>query len=280
MRTRVLLIGGTGNNLFQISYALKKVTDNQELIFLKPTPIFGTLQKRLLRADARAPNTALQYLRGRGFSIEEISLRDLLFLGVAFIFRKLRQAFGRVLSLRSDRNDCFIVTRTFLAGYFQDHNSVDLNQLTSLARDMISFFRDSCCAEGIIPPTGEGLLVVHYRAGDNKQSSWETTFQAILSIIASDIKTLIREVVIVGPHLNEPREEQNWSSLGDKVCVGFRDQSTEVEDLILFSTAQFLLVDISTFSYMGALANARGRVFIPCEESKYPFQAQESWRAV
>lgn len=279
MKTRVLLIGGTGNNLFQLSYALNKLGDRQALVFLRPTPAFTLMQRAFLRADARSPDLALQYLEESGHLVEDMRASDMLRLGLSFASRRVRQAFQWIAPLNTEDRDYFIDTTSFIAGYFQTKRFVDLDHLKIVAKEIIAHFRNRSGDGDSEPLLLDNKLVVHFRGGDNKDSSWANTCAAMRRIITGKLSGSVKGVVIVGRYLSEAKDRKNWPDLGADISLVFHDSGTEIEDLILFSQAQHLLVDQSSFSYFGALGNAEGDVFTPCALSNYPFQPPTKWDA-
>lgn len=141
----VPLIGGTGNQLFQIWRALS-INENIELVTLSP------FQKKITRLIGWSVHDdwldVMQLTKDLGLINRQLSYLELAYLGYIFLMKKLRKlSFEQI-------NDNY---RRFELGYFQEKTYLDKAMLSSLTAQIIKQIGPSSC---------EDISIIHDRGGD------------------------------------------------------------------------------------------------------------------
>lgn len=237
---KVLLMGGLGNQFFQIARAIELMDrcPDVELVFISPRlDIFyrltgHTKHDQWLDIGNLASNLKINY--------RSISLSEFLFLGFKFVLKKLGliSSFNIELNSLSDYKKQNSVLWDI--GYFQSIKHVSSKSVNKVANGLIDLlFIDKT-------PTKD-LSVFHIRGGDfiNRESKYKITTDVIKNAVAS---TKNNKIFVATNDINFSNK------IFRTLNIDFEISSlSPKDDFITIATAKNVFVSNSSYAFWAAL---------------------------
>lgn len=236
---KVLLMGGLGNQFFQIARAieLRDKSVGVEVIYIgaKLDWVYRlgghTKHDSWLNVSVLAENLGLKY--------RSITLLELLFLGFKFLSRKLGivSVFDEELDARL-REKLFILD-TWDVGYFQSSRHVSLASINKVSYGLTELL-------GISESAASAGIAFHIRGGD---------FSSVDRVTADDVRIAIEAAVGDSARIFVATNDAKFSSkIFESLDVDFEISKLPPRgDFIAIATAKNVFVSNSSFAFWAAL---------------------------
>jgi hypothetical protein len=248
-RVHLLLIGGLGNQLFQLAAGLY-INDNSKLRIRFSSSWFSSTQRfRRMRMTPRQMLISEILLDEEQSSLSRRKVRL-----VFFCSRFIRS----LVVSESDANDTPLErissSTKLLSGYFQNYRYVESVQDSLLKR-----FSESETFKTLIPRQLKPRIAIHIRLGDYVDDASARAFHGLTSIeyyvtAAHQMiqETGLREILIIS---DDPRKARNMFTAAFEMTdieISHVENSTEMEDLALLSHSAGIVISNSSFSWWAA----------------------------
>lgn len=220
---KILLIGGVGNRLFQITYAnhLKDEGANINVIYIPRTieqacGIFGwSYHQEWLDLRLLSSQLGLKYSRATVF--------DLLYLGLIYIFRKIR-----ISKYPFDSSNVLRLNQKYIIGYFQSSNHLKPQNLNIVVQLIVHNLK-------IVPGK---KTIIHVRGGDFKIDA-RMNSNELLEILKSTEE----------PKIITNDTEYVSKSIPHNLTNLIEHSTSDLDDFIQLASAKVLYPSNSTFSF-------------------------------
>jgi len=239
---KVLLMGGLGNQFFQIARAIELIdrSFDVELIFIGPR--FDSLYRLTGHTKHDEWLDVNNLASNLKINCRSISLSEFLFLGFKFFVKKLGlvSSFDMNLDYLSEykKNNSIVLD----VGYFQSIKHVSLNSVNKVAYGLI----DLLLTQEI--PTKE-LTVFHIRGGDfiNRDSEYITSID--------DVKDAIESIENKTERIFVATNDEGFSNeIFRTLDIDFEiSKLSPKDDFITIATAKNVFVSNSSFAFWAAL---------------------------
>tara|TARA_A100001011_G_C14151435_1_gene774157 strand:+ start:217 stop:981 length:765 start_codon:yes stop_codon:yes gene_type:complete len=242
---KILLMGGIGNRLFQISYALSVTNVNKDVTlitmpvyFEKLAAFFGwSVHEEWLDLEAI-------YIK---FNLKnrKALLYELFIISFLYLLRKVFSNFSYEIKINNIEKESYFLD--YAVGYFQDISFHDVKALTVLIEELSNNFRDN----------PEDYPCLHIRGGDfdvndriDKDFLKKINFNSHLKIVTNDID-----------YVNSIFTEMNFELISN---------NNPADDFKILCNSNLLHVSNSTYSFWAAcVVFASGGEVISPKNFKY-----------
>ena len=236
---KVLLMGGLGNQFFQIARAieLRDKSVGVEVIHI------GSKLDWLYRLGGHTKHDGwldMSFLaENLGLKYRSITLLELLFLGFKFLSRKLGivSVFDEELDARLGQKP--FISDTWDVGYFQSSRHVSVASINKVSCGLTELL-------GISEVTTRARIAFHIRGGD---------FSSVDRVTADDVRIAIEATVSDSARIFVATNDVKFSSeIFESLDVNFEISNLPPRaDFIAIATAKNVFVSNSSFSFWAAL---------------------------
>lgn len=255
---KVLLMGGLGNQFFQIARAIE-LSDKSiavEVIYIgaKLDWLYRlgghTKHDSWLDVSVLAKNLGLKY--------RSITLLELLFLGFKFFGRKLGIVSDFDEEIDSRLSQKPFISSTWDVGYFQSSRHVSLPSINKVSYGLTELL-------GISEATSRARIAFHIRGGD---------FIAINRVSAADVQIAIEATVSDSSRIFVATNDVKFSSdIFESLNVDFEiSKLPPREDFIAIATAKNVFVSNSSFAFWAALCAKNSHNSIIYSLNTWPYK--------
>lgn len=238
---RVFMMGGVGNQLFQIARACTFKSDKEEVVLVKITK-FKDIIYRYARwtnhDDWISPEDIANLI---GVKVREVTYPELFSLILIFILRKrgVKNFFNREYFNR--KGDLKIFSSIIDVGYFQTINHVSLDSVKLVARALSQHLN-------VTNKSGDSTIVAHIRGRD---------FAKHQRLGAADVKSITDFAKSKELTIKIVTNDVDFSSslFGNLDDVSIASTTGALEDFKCICDARYLYISDSTFSFWAAMCS-------------------------
>jgi hypothetical protein len=244
------LIGGSGNNYFQMSFAERLKLEGYDITY---NTFFtrNNFVTRLLGWKIHPSGEVDRLLKSERV-VDRLSFIDLIYLGVVIFFSKIG-----VFDLSSSSRNKVFFGRAL--GYWQKDSYLNLQFLKKLK----SFFYSEGFEDHLIPFLNSN--VIHVRRGD-----FSILDQLDMEYYQNAINTLdVKDFVIVTNDDSVLGEFKTF--LSPDVCIRLSGGVNQLEDFLIMLTARKLVMSNSTFCYWASQIGGVDEVVYPSKLSEVKY---------
>tara|TARA_A100001011_G_scaffold260941_1_gene269445 strand:+ start:1412 stop:2236 length:825 start_codon:yes stop_codon:yes gene_type:complete len=236
---KVLLMGGLGNQFFQIARAveLRDKSIGVEVIYI------GTKLDWLYRLGGHTKHDnwldVCVLVENLGLKYRRITLPELLLLGLKFLSRKLGivSLFDEELNVRLSQK--YFKKSNWDVGYFQSSRHVSLGSINKVSFGLVKLMN-------INEAVAEARTAFHIRGGD---------FKSVDRVTTNDVRIAIDEMACNLKKIFVVTNDVKFSSrIFESIDVDFEiSKLSSKEDFIAIATSKNVFVSNSSFSFWAAI---------------------------
>jgi hypothetical protein len=236
---KVLLMGGLGNQFFQIARAIELLDNSVSVEVVYIDEKFDWSYR--LGGHTKHENwlDVSILVESLGLKHRSITFIELLFLGFKFIGRKIGIAsfFDEELDVRLGRKS--LISSTWDVGYFQSRRHVSLDSINKVSCSMAQIL-------GIIEANESTRIAFHIRGGD---------FRSFDRVTDDDIRIAIESTISNSARIFVATNDFKFSSkIFESMDVDYEiSKLTPKADFIAIATSKTVFVSNSSFAFWAAL---------------------------
>lgn len=242
--TRLYLMGGFGNNLFQLflKHILKEL--NPTIKICTSTTLIK--QNRITNFLGWKIHNSFENLLFEESEICHFQNRTILIDFIAFAISKIfqRPIFGRYFDPNLDIDEKQLLNCFAFSGYYQNKSFIErhLSVFNSLAIELSQKFSEPSLAL----ETG----VMHIRLGDSKDG-WQSIayYRKVIKMMSEEG---IKKIKII---TDDPKNLEKISVQGNNIDLIIVNSENDIDDFKILASAQTLAIAPSTFSWWASQIN-------------------------